>query len=120
MTKKVVFISLPMSRLSDEKIEEQLKKAKRAYLDQTQTDIREIAFDDNFNRVVFEPADFEVIQEGREPLFYLSGALGLMACCDEVFLYGNWEEARGCRVENYVCELYGVPHVYWNGTESET
>ena len=39
-------------------------------------------------------------------LFYLG-----MDPCDAVYFCKGWENAKGCQVEHYICELYGIQRI---------
>lgn len=107
MGKHVVFISLPMSGLSDEEIQNNLSKARAYYLIHNEMDIRDVAFVDNFN------ADEITAMWGTKPEYKSIRRLGYALCrmssCDEVLFYPGWEKARGCRVERKVCHEYDIP-----------
>ena len=108
MSKKVVFISLPMSGLDDDVITENILSAKEEYLKRTKKDISEIAFVCNFLGEKERPSYYRY----NEPaLKYLGRAIDTLGRVDEVFFYGNWEEARGCLIEHKVCELYDIPYM---------
>lgn len=105
MTKKVVFISLPMSGLSDEVIKSNIEAAKAVYLSITKLDISQVAFVTNFN--CSEPDD--TVDPYRRPIWYLGVALKRISKCDEVFFWFGWQKARGCQVEHDVCVQYNIP-----------
>lgn len=35
--------------------------------------------------------------------------LTLLAMCDEIWIYGNWEKSRGCRMEKQLAKSMGKP-----------
>ena len=115
MAKKVVFISMPMRGLSDEHIREELLRAQNRYVHLTVGDWTHaagIVFVHNFlpdepqYRSKQAPKNLTDEQQG---LWYLGGAIRLLSNCDEAFFYGDWQNARGCRAEHFVCRQYGIP-----------
>lgn len=44
-------------------------------------------------------------------LYYLGSAIQTMDKCDAVYFCKGWENAKGCQVEHYICELYGIQRV---------
>jgi len=110
MSKKVVFISLPMSGYEDEVIDRNITNAELEYFARFGYSHDEVSFVHNFDTTL--PDDLkEDMREGREGVYYLALALAILPHCDEVFFYGNWQEARGCLIEHEVCEKYGIPYV---------
>lgn len=103
--KKKVFISLPMSGLSDDTIFDNLVSAKEEYLDRNRLRLDDVTFIDNFICLV---PDYG-IPESNHGVWYLGYSIVLLSRCDEAFFYGNWKEARGCQIEHEVCEKYGIP-----------
>lgn len=45
-------------------------------------------------------------------LWYLGLSIQQLGEADLVIFASDWREARGCRVEHAVCELYKIPYVY--------
>ena len=46
-------------------------------------------------------------------LFFLGKSLELLSTADICLFVGNWETARGCRIEHDCCLEYGIPRVYF-------
>lgn len=44
-------------------------------------------------------------------LYYLGTAIQIMDQADVVYFGKGWENAKGCQVEHYICELYGIQRV---------
>lgn len=104
--KKKVFISLPMGGLDADTIFDNLVSAKEEYLDRNRLRLDDVTFIDNFDCLVHGRA----IPESDHSAWYLLGqAISKLSQCDEAFFYGNWKEARRCRIEHVVCEKYGIP-----------
>ena len=38
----------------------------------------------------------------------LSMCLYLLQCCDECWIYGDWQNSRGCKTENEFCKEHGI------------
>ena len=104
---KRVFISLPMSGYTELEISENIRNARIEYLNRTKSSYENIWFIDNFS-VFGDPLPNTA---KTEPLWYLGRAIRKMSSVDEVFFYGNWKEARGCRIEHEICEVYGIPYM---------
>ena len=100
-----VFISQVMRGLTDEEIlktrEEAIKFAK-ATIDLSSGDIIEII--DSF----FQSAPAEA-----KPLWFLGKSLELLSTADVCLFVGDWENARGCRIEHECCVQYGIPRIYF-------
>ena len=45
----------------------------------------------------------------NEPLWYFAKSVNLISTADLVVLGGEWEKARGCRMEYELCQEYDVP-----------
>lgn len=100
-----VFISQVMRGLTDEEIlktrEEAIKFAK-ATIDLASGDTIEII--DSF----FQSAPAEA-----KPLWFLGKSLELLSTADVCLFVGDWENARGCRIEHECCVQYGIPRIYF-------
>lgn len=107
MSKKVVFISLPMSGLDDEAVWENIERAKEAYLAITKSDIHDVAFINNLKGE--EPPDN--LPFDKKCVWYLGRALQTLSKCDEAFFWLGWRNARGCTIEYQVCNMYYIPIV---------
>lgn len=103
--KKLVFVSVPMSGKDDAIVERHIQVTKARYLRETKKNVKDVAFYDNLKGcrgVQFPNLD-------RPNLGYLSRAILKLGRCDEAIFGTGWEQARGCKVEHLVCELYGIP-----------
>ena len=52
---------------------------------------------------------------------YLHGlgmCLELLACCDRMLVYGDWEHSVGCRAEIDCCKAHGIPVVVCYGADN--
>ena len=100
-----VFISQKMNGLSEEEIlktrEEAIRYAKF---------VIGLAPGDTFE---FIDSYFSFYPEDATPLFFLGKALELLSTADVCVFVGNWENARGCRIEHDCCLEYGIPRVYF-------
>lgn len=100
MEKTMLFISQPMTGLSNEQI---VADREQAYII-----IRE------YFKEVF---DFKLINnlmfdEGRLKLEYLGDDIKFMAPAQLCFFIGDYETHRGCLVEEFVAKSYGIPCIY--------
>lgn len=97
--KKKLFISQPMRGLTDEEI---LK---------VREEIRERA-----ERFIEEPIDLieSFISEypgeinKSIPVWYLGKSIQLMSQADVVYFGGDWEDARGCKIEYEIANAYSL------------
>lgn len=100
-----VFISQAMRGLTDEEIlktrEEAIKFAKTT-IGLASGDTVEII--DSF----FQSAPTEA-----KPLWFLGKSLELLSTADVCLFVGDWENARGCRIEHECCVQYGISRVYF-------
>ncbi len=118
-SKRKVFISLPMSGRKEEEIREDILTAEEWYLDATGTTRDEVWFFNNldggktavdFERDLAEEHDANWIAPKKEKmgLWYLGIAMNNLAYCDEAIFWGDWKNARGCRMEHEACLEYGI------------
>lgn len=98
-----VFVSLPMGNKTIEEIKaEQLDIFLRFVYDK-----------DSDNYELIETALQEPDGIDVDPNVYCLGrSIMLMGEADLVIFARDWRDARGCRVEHAVCELYKIPHCY--------
>ena len=100
-----VFISQAMRGLTDKEIlisrEEAIKFAKTT-IDLASGDTVEII--DSF----FQSAPTEA-----KPLWFLGKSLELLSTADVCLFVGDWENARGCRIEHECCVQYGISRIYF-------
>lgn len=94
------FISQPMNGKTDEEILKERQKAKDAI---TLRFGEEVEFIDSF----FQEAPYDA-----KPLWYLGKSLQMMSEADVVCFVGDWEEARGCRMEHRAAVSYGITIMY--------
>ena len=100
-----VFISQAMRGLTDDEIlktrEEAIKFAKTT-IGLASGDTVEII--DSF----FQSAPTEA-----KPLWFLGKSLELLSTADVCLFVGDWENARGCRIEHECCVQYGISRIYF-------
>lgn len=100
-----VFISQAMRGLTDEEIlktrEEAIELVKTT-IDLSSGDTIEII--DSF----FQSAPAEA-----KPLWFLGKSLELLSTADVCLFVGDWENARGCRIEHECCIQYGISRIYF-------
>lgn len=48
----------------------------------------------------------------NEGIYYLAKSIEFMSKADVVYFMKGWEKARGCRIENQVCQDYGKQTMY--------
>lgn len=97
-----LFVSQAMSGLSDEEIltkREELIQLAKEYLN-----VPDLEVIDSFHKTP------DLIEKGRVAV--LGHSIQLMADADVVIFSENWQHANGCRVEQNVCDLYGIQALY--------
>lgn len=92
-----VFISQPMSGLSDEEITSMRMNIERK------------ALRDHPDAVIIDSyfANFK-----GSPLEYLGKAISFLSYADVVYMAPGWKNSRGCRVEEMCAREYDIPVVY--------
>lgn len=87
---KKVFISQPMSNLTDEEVFNTRARVTK-YL---------------------EEMDFEVIdswiREDGNPVYLLGRSIELLSQADKIYLVKGWKDSRGCRIEYEVAKAYNI------------
>lgn len=105
MKKMKVMISQPMKGKTNKQIREERAKLV-----------------ENLERAGLEVIDTIVAEEPPagtdEAIFYLSKSIEFISKVDIVYFMKGWENARGCKIENRICQEYGKPTMY-NIYESE-
>lgn len=48
----------------------------------------------------------------NERIYYLSKSIEFISKVDIVYFMKGWENARGCRIENKICQEYGKQTMY--------
>lgn len=100
-----VFISQKMNGLSEEEIlktrEEAIRYAKK---------VIGLAPGDEFEFIV---SYWQFYPEDAAPLWFLGKALQRLSTADVCVFVGDWETARGCRIEHDCCLEYGISRVYF-------
>lgn len=93
---KKVFISVGMTGRSNDEVERDLEKAKKEIKEYFTDDVETV---DNWSAIAPENAN---------PRWYLAEAINKLGDCDYVYFMYGWENYKGCKVEHYVAELYGM------------
>lgn len=104
-----VFISQKMNGLTDEEIlktrEEAIRYAKF---------VIGLAPGDEFEFIdCTDDSYFRTYPEDSTPLWFLGKSIELLSTADVCLFVGNWETARGCRIEHNCCLEYEIPRVYF-------
>ena len=103
MTKKKVFISLPMSGKKEREI---LEDRKKILEHMTHFAI----YEDNIEVINTYIKD-EPPEDSNVRLWYLGKTVELLAQADIVVFAKDWAKARGCRVERECAKIYHVPTI---------
>lgn len=100
-----VFISQAMQGLTGEEILKVRKEAIKYAEENISIDCDDdIEIIDSF----FQNAPVEA-----KPLWFLGKSLELLSIADICLFVGNWENARGCKIEHECCIQYGIPTMYF-------
>ena len=51
-------------------------------------------------------------EDGCGQLYYLGEAIKKLDKIDYCYFTSSWKNSCGCKVEEYICELYGIPAIY--------
>lgn len=100
-----VFISQAMRGLTDEEI----LKTREEAIQYVENNIP-ITCDDKIEIIdsFFQSAPVEA-----KPLWFLGKSLELLSTADICIFVGDWENARGCKIEHECCIQYGIPTIYF-------
>lgn len=99
MDKLKVMISQPMRG----KTNEQIRKEREELARKLEKDNFEV-----IDTIISEKAPL-----GRnEAIYYLAKSIEFISEVDIVYFMKGWENARGCRIENSVCQEYGKQTMY--------
>lgn len=99
MSKLKVMISQPMRG----KTNEQIRKEREDLVNKLEKDNFEV-----IDTIISEKAPL-----GRnEAIYYLSKSIEFISQADIVYFMKGWQNARGCRIENQVCQAYGKQTMY--------
>lgn len=111
-----VFHALPMSGYTDEEI--------KSRLESEDSEIRMLIGSD-VNVEIIHPhmdpiTDENLLKELKtENLYYFGLSLSEGISKADIVIFGyDWWKARGCQVEEFICQLYGIPYVELNDIES--
>ncbi len=106
---KRVFISLPMSGISDGEVKRNIDKIQQDVIYKDYFKGEGIEFVDN----MMSEADIkllDLVDDVRtKNLLYLGAAITKMATVDAVVFGPGWGLAKGCGVEFEVAKAYGIP-----------
>ena len=92
-----VFISQPMRDKTDEQIKEERNKAIEVIKSKYPNDDIEII--DSF---------FEGAPHDAKPLWFLGESFKKLSDADLAYFIGDWENYRGCKLENTAAKEYGI------------
>lgn len=48
----------------------------------------------------------------NEAIYYLAKSIEFLSKADIVYFMKGWEQARGCKIENKICQYYGKQTMY--------
>lgn len=95
--KTKIFISMPMAGKTDAQIISEFKDIKQEFL----KTCKNAEFIDS----IF--SNFDLENNANTPIHYLGRSIELLADADIIYFAKGWQQARGCKVEHLVAELYG-------------
>ena len=94
-----VMISQPMRG----KTNEQIKKEREDIVKRLEKDNFEV-----IDTIILEDAP----KGCNEAIYYLSKSIEFLSRADIVYFMKGWENARGCKIENKICQDYGKQAMY--------
>lgn len=100
-----IFISQPMQGKTDAEILAERERAIKAAKTKWGDDVEVL---ESF---------FQDAPVGAKPLRFLGESLKVMADADAVIVCKGWSDARGCKVEFYAADVYGIPDFSMVGDE---
>lgn len=99
-----VFLSSPMRGLTDKEISDIREKALNSLKERSEEEIEVLDS--------YKPDLYFSSTVTNKALYFLGGVLQVLADADIAVFCKGWEQARGCKVEEYCARLYGVPCMY--------
>ena len=96
-----VFISQPMKDLTPEEIQAKREQAVEAV---------KLQFPDTKIELI-DSYDPDFVAIGKAPVAYLGNGIYKLAEADLAVFVGTWYENRGCKIENTVCQEYGIKFI---------
>lgn len=117
-----VFISQPMSGLSDNQILEEREHIKEVFIEKYKDEYDNIEFTSTFftqEDPIFEEVNkLDVIEdESSKSLWLLGRALQMLAITDIVVFGHNWQDARGCKIEFMAAKMYDKDMLFMENME---
>lgn len=104
---KKIFCSLPMSGKERSQIMENVLKTAEIYMKgHPDEEPGATLFVNNFANEQNEVPPKKVKYPA---VWYLGKALELLSECDEAVFSEDSTDSRGCKMEDYICEVYGIP-----------
>lgn len=94
-----VMISQPMRG----KTNEQIKQEREELVKRLEKDGFEV-----IDTIISEEAP----QNSNAAIYYLSKSIEFISKVDIVYFMKGWEKARGCKIENQICQDYGKQTMY--------
>lgn len=105
-----VFISLPMSRETDETFYVNKTRLEEYIIDSL--DKMNYKYDTiQFINTFIDKSDSACKTEAQKRYWMIGNAFNKMSTCHIVVFSKDYKDARGCIVEKGVCELYDFPHI---------
>lgn len=100
-----VFISQAMRGLTDEEI----LKTREEAIRYVENNIPITCGD----KIEIIDSFFQSAQVEAKPLWFLGKSLELLSTANICIFVGDWENARGCKIEHECCIQYGIPTIYF-------
>ena len=95
-----VMISQPMRG----KTNEQIRQEREKLVERLEKDNFEVV-----DTIISENAP----KDCNEAIYYLSKSIEFISKVDIVYFMKGWENARGCKIENKICQDYGKQTMYY-------
>lgn len=101
---KCIFISTGFSGKTEEEVRKTIKKAEERAKEKY-PEFADAEFIHNYNYT----GDGIERHPDNQKVRFIAEAIRKISNCDGVLFVNNWPDYRGCQVEMFVCDAYGIP-----------
>lgn len=117
-----VFISQPMSGLTDSQILEEREHIKEVFIEKYKDEYDNIEFISSFftqEDPIFEEVNQldGIEDESSKSLWLLGRALQILATADIIVFGHNWQDTRGCKIEFMAAKMYDKDMLFMENIE---
>ncbi len=117
-----VFISQPMSGLTDSQILEEREHIKEVFIEKYKDEYDNIEFISSFftqEDPIFEEVNQldGIEDESSKSLWLLGRAIQILATADIIVFSHNWQDTRGCKIEFMAAKMYDKDMLFMENIE---